>query len=429
MNKLFFTTCCILGIFIVIFCYVIFVYQTAEREKPIDISQMKIVTICSILPQDTVFDDIDFLLPILKNKSIVLLGEAMHNDETTFAAKTRLIKFLHEKLGFSVLCFEAGQFEPEYLLSENQPIDSLFFKKTLWNHWVNSESCRQLFSYIQELQATDNTMSVRGFDIQPSGNLLLSGENRTMGNNNYLKVVDDYLQKKGDSLNRFQPIKPMLFYINYPGFLGKFGQSKYDTIHNNISVLLDICNKPPLSSQDTVFANFFRNFEKYIEMVRMEYGSNKRFQFRDSLMADNFSDILNHFPNRKIIVWLSNLHALYDDSQYRTNSSIANFNTFGEYLHTKYEDQIYSLCFTGFCTTDETGKILEQAGFSSLENSLHQLNYKYAFINFDEITKEKYRNRPFTSRCNQNMNLKANWTEMCDGIFYIDTIKQNVQYE
>ncbi|MDR3340748.1 MAG: hypothetical protein LBT25_11790, partial [Candidatus Symbiothrix sp.] len=86
MNKLFYIICCISGITIVMLCYVILVYQTAEREKPIDISQMKIVTIRSVSPNDTVFDDIDFLLPILKNKSIVLLGEATHNDETTFAA-------------------------------------------------------------------------------------------------------------------------------------------------------------------------------------------------------------------------------------------------------------------------------------------------------------------------------------------------------
>lgn len=410
-------------------CYVILVYQTAEREKPIDISQMKIVTIRSVSPNDTVFDDIDFLLPILKNKSIVLLGEATHNDETTFAAKTRLIKFLHKRLGFSVLCFEAGRFEPEYLLSENQPVDSLFFKKTLWNHWVNSESCQQLFSYIQASQATDNAISVSGFDIQPSGNLLPSGRNEIPGNNDYLTIVADYLHKKGDSLSRFPQIKPMLFYRNYPGFLRKFEQSRYDTIHNNIQTLVDICHKPPLTNQDTVFVNFFRNFGNYIEMVRMEYGSNGRFQFRDSLMADNFSDILAHFPNRKVIIWLSNLHTLYDDSQYRINNSIGHFNTFGEYLHKKYEDSVYSLCFTGFCTVDENGKMMEKAGFSSLENKLHQLNDAYAFIHFDETTKEKYRNKPFSSRCNQNMNLKAIWTEMCDGIFYIDTIKQNIRYE
>jgi len=44
------------------------------------------------------------------NSRIVVLGEESHGDGATFLAKVRLIKFLHQKMGFDVLAWEAGLF-------------------------------------------------------------------------------------------------------------------------------------------------------------------------------------------------------------------------------------------------------------------------------------------------------------------------------
>jgi erythromycin esterase-like protein len=151
----------------------------------------------------------------------------------------------------------------------------------------------------------------------------------------------------------------------------------------------------------------------------MSYGSNKRFQFRDSVMAENFFDIYEtKYANRKVIIWLSNLHALYDSGH-----SKINFKTFAGYLKNRYHDKMYSLCFTSYVNIDKNGKIINKSTPSTLEYQLHKEKYKSAFIDFKN--NKTLENQIFKTRINQNLILKANWTKMCDGIFYIDIIQQN----
>lgn len=49
-----------------------------------------------------------FIKPILKDKRIVSLGEASHGASEYNSVKVRIVKFLHEQMGDSVIAFESN---------------------------------------------------------------------------------------------------------------------------------------------------------------------------------------------------------------------------------------------------------------------------------------------------------------------------------
>ncbi|MFN7689431.1 MAG: hypothetical protein ACK5OP_17015, partial [Sphingobacteriales bacterium] len=57
----------------------------------------------SVQLNDTDWTDLAAFAAAVKDKRVVMLGEQTHGDGTTFALKARLVRFLHEQIGFNVL--------------------------------------------------------------------------------------------------------------------------------------------------------------------------------------------------------------------------------------------------------------------------------------------------------------------------------------
>jgi erythromycin esterase len=74
-------------------------------------SQETVRKINTINSDSTDFSDLTFLKDVLKDVKIVALGEQLHYDGATFEAKVRLIRYLHEELGYNVIAFESGLYD------------------------------------------------------------------------------------------------------------------------------------------------------------------------------------------------------------------------------------------------------------------------------------------------------------------------------
>lgn len=150
---------------------VFLLFALTVRGQQLQEKTAGIVKIRSIDPSDTDYRDLEGLKTAIGNARIVLLGEQTHGEGSTFLAKTRLIKFLHERAGFEVLAFESGFYDCARIwenvrngraLSE-EVIGSLFYM------YATSKQVLPLFDYIQTHLSDSHALIVTGFESQHTG--------------------------------------------------------------------------------------------------------------------------------------------------------------------------------------------------------------------------------------------------------------------
>ncbi|MGH8241466.1 MAG: erythromycin esterase family protein, partial [Steroidobacteraceae bacterium] len=98
----------------------------------------------------------------------MLLGEQTHGHGTTFLAKTRLIKFLHQRMGFDVLAFESGLYDCakawDYMLAGEAPDQA--FRRGVFGVWNGSEQIQPLIRYLGASARAARPLELAGFDSQ-----------------------------------------------------------------------------------------------------------------------------------------------------------------------------------------------------------------------------------------------------------------------
>ena len=85
----------------------IFACVKIELSKYVTENRVAVITIS---PDSTDFSDLEVIGDAIGDSRVVMLGEQDHGDGSTFLAKTRLIKYLHERKNFDVLAFESDFF-------------------------------------------------------------------------------------------------------------------------------------------------------------------------------------------------------------------------------------------------------------------------------------------------------------------------------
>src|SRR5262245_34802587 len=80
----------------------------ATDENRVDELLEHAVAVRSMDAADRDLTDLPPLIDASGNSDVVVLGENSHSDGPTSQAKCRMIRFLHERMGFDVLVWEAG---------------------------------------------------------------------------------------------------------------------------------------------------------------------------------------------------------------------------------------------------------------------------------------------------------------------------------
>ena len=131
-------------------------------------------SVMSLDPADLDFSDLEPLRAAIGSARVVMLGEATHGDGATFRARARLIRFLHQEMGFDVLAMENGIYDchvsERRLAASEEALTAL--RRCMLPHfpsWGLSAPMLHTWDYVAETRATARPLHVAGFDNQFTG--------------------------------------------------------------------------------------------------------------------------------------------------------------------------------------------------------------------------------------------------------------------
>ncbi|GMQ63468.1 erythromycin esterase family protein [Vallitalea maricola] len=346
------------------------------------------------------YSDLEFLKPLLKDKKVVSLGENFHSVGDYRTIKTRLIKYLHEELGYDAIGFESGLGECEMVMNTKNLTAKQMMEYSVLPVWHSQETL-DLFDYIKEQKETDNPLDLFGFDMQFTSMY-------------FIEYMTQWLEKIDEKAAEDYYNMEVEFFQSYYTLLNKYGfdtghrekyqkiidkyTSDYDKvieyIKDNRSTLEAIYRK-----NDMLVDSALRTLENRMNIVRMSMVDNvEGYEIRDVIMADNVKWYLEGNPDKKIILWAHNDHIAKNTSQMlalENDEWINSFVSMGELLSKKLGNDMYAIGF--YMQGGKASAITTQEPFDipsvpkdSLEEIISRSGYKTSFV---DLSKHKNKNK------------------------------------
>jgi erythromycin esterase len=422
-----------------------------ERDPRVAWLAKNATRIQSLDLSDGDFSDLEPLRAALKGARVVMLGEHPHDDGTTFVAKTRLVRFLHEQMGFNVLAFESGLYDCpkawEFLAKGEEARAAL--SRGVFAVWSGSREVQPLLDYIGKESKSAHPLELAGVDSQTTGSAaedFLAADLAA-----FLSRIDPKLAQ-GEEWNRIARV------------IGQLNQSVWETREAPV---------PPASEQEA----FARTIERWRSLIaehdrspatqpwsgsfwrqllaslrafaeqewRTDYSDIKKFlentpvavyNMRDVQMGQNLLWLANErFPKEKIIVWATTGHNARAVSTIKTSDPkyarlFTGWTPMGETAWKTLGNQLYAIGFISqegevarYFTAHTT--TIPPSSRDSLEDLFTRASFETAFVDFRHPPAGgRWLHTMLTARPLFWTDMQADWTRVFDGVVFIKRMER-----
>jgi erythromycin esterase len=389
------------------------------------------VPVRSIAPADEDFSDLMPLLGWIGSARVVALGEVTHGDGSTFLAKARLVRFLHQVMRFDVLAWESGFFDVPLVdaaLRSDVPLQ-VAASQGLYKIWANSVEVQPTLAYVRSTRSTERPILTVGFDCRVSTERSRA-ELFPASIFAFFDRLDPGLiskQERADLTAMSVGLLPADYY-EHPG------ERRYNRdLPRRLVSLIDARRAELLVRSSPREIDYIR--QSLISLMNMDRalggqagtGHSEDGYSRDKAMAENLLWLLDGpLSGHKVIVWAHNYHVLRvlpgASEEMAKNGSLA--GPMGLHLSRALGRDLYVIGFAAhhgrYGYAGEQPETLPAVEPGSFEGLLHAAGKPWLLLNLRDLPPDHWLNGPLASGFYFYEAQTTNMPRLYDAVFFLD---------